>query len=298
MRRYAGPSGSDEALGVAVDPSGTSYVTGESNGTSGKPRAVTIKYSSAGSLRWRRGFTGIVAGTQANAIAVSRVPGKAGVIIAGSMWNGMSEGGDILFVKYGATSGATKWWRTIGNGEAFDESAQEVAIDPHGGAVAVGATHDENHGFTHGFIAGIPAAGADGWGHEYWSGAGGTDFAVKYLFRFVGPGDWDKVLDGTAHGDDICRAVVVSPAGAYAAGETANAGRARTHCWSSSSRGPPARSSTAASTAPAARRSASPSVRYPGAGTAARPPAAQHRSRCGAGAGACARASSAARRSR
>src|SRR5665647_1320784 len=111
VRRYAGPSGSDEALGVAVDPSGTSYVTGESNGTSGKPRAVTIKYSSAGSLRWRRGFTGIVAGTQANAIAVSRVPGKAGVIIAGSMWNGMSEGGDILFVKYGATSGATKWWR-------------------------------------------------------------------------------------------------------------------------------------------------------------------------------------------
>ena len=78
VRRYARPSGSDEARGIAVDPSGTSYVTGESNGTSGKPRVVTIKYSSAGRLRWRRGFTGIVAGAHANAIAVSRVRARPG----------------------------------------------------------------------------------------------------------------------------------------------------------------------------------------------------------------------------
>src|SRR5450756_1367560 len=103
VRRYAGPSsGSDEARGIAVDPSGACYVTGVSNGTSGKPRAVTIKYSSAGSQRWGRVFTGVVAGACANAIAVSRVPGATGVIIAGSMWNGMSEGGDVLFVKYAA----------------------------------------------------------------------------------------------------------------------------------------------------------------------------------------------------
>ena len=253
VRRYAGPSsGSDEARGIAVDPSGACYVTGVSNGTSGKPRAVTIKYSSAGSLRWGRVFTDIVAGARANAIAVSRVPGATGVIIAGSMWNGMSEGGDVLFVKYAAGSGATKWWRTVGNGEAFDDSAQELALDAHGGAVAVGTTYDENNFVTHGFVAGISAAGSGGWSEEYWSGvadndaqfqavaldaggsvyaggwaqtaAGGTDFAVEYLYRLIGPGDWDHVLDGTAHGDDICRALVVGPAGAYAAGETANAG--------------------------------------------------------------------------
>lgn len=252
VRRYSGSAGADEARGIAVDSSGNAYVTGVCNLTAGKPRAVTIKYSAAGNRRWLRIYKGSSGGAYLNAIAVRRVSGTTRVFVAGSMWNGNAEGSDALFIKYAAGNGATAWRRTMGNGEMFDESAQELAIDPHGGPVAVGTTRDENNGYTHGFVAGFSATGSAPWSDEYWSGGvdndamfqalaldaggsvyaggwaqtagGGTDFAVRYLFRLVGPGNWGTVIDGAAHGDDICRALVVGPDGAYAAGETANVG--------------------------------------------------------------------------
>jgi hypothetical protein len=250
--RFAGPSGFDEARGVAVDPAGNAYVTGVSNGSSGKARAVTFKYSPAGHLRWGRIFIGNVAGARAAAIALSRVSGATGVIVAGSMWNGMSEGGEALFIKYDPTTGATRWYRLIGNGAAFDESVQSVAVAPNGGLVAVGSTYDENFNVTHGFICGCAATGGDPFGSEYWSGGAandaqfqalaldaggsvyaggwaqtaalGTDFAVRYLYRLIGPGSWDTPIHGTLAGDAVCRAVVVGPGGVYAAGQTANIG--------------------------------------------------------------------------
>jgi hypothetical protein len=83
VRRYAGPGGFDEARGVAVDPAGNVYVTGQSRAKpknprySGPPRAVTISYGPAGRQRWivvdRDGVT-----TTGNGLLYGGAPGAEG----------------------------------------------------------------------------------------------------------------------------------------------------------------------------------------------------------------------------
>jgi hypothetical protein len=246
VRRYVGPSGRDEAAGIVVDSAGNSYVTGTSK-AGAHERAVTIKYDATGRWRWRSTSVNDVAGVFARAIDFS----GTSVIVGGATWNGNAEGSDALFLKYRKSNGTRVWKHTMGNGEAFDESIADLDATAEA-LVGAGATHDENFGATHGYMAGLSAAGADGWTSEFWvdldsndagfqavslNAAGdscsggwaqtvvaGNDFAVRYVSHLGPASSWDKVMGGTAIGDDVCRDVLLRPAGVYAAGELHNAG--------------------------------------------------------------------------
>ena len=246
VQRYAGPSGRDETAGIAVLPSGDCFVSGSSaNGS--HPRVVTIRYSAAGALRWSAAYSTDVGGVSVDAI--SRM-GSSAVVVGGSMWNGNAEGGDLVFLKYRASNGARIWRHMVGNGEMFDESIDAMDTDADGALYAAGATHDENFGATHGFTAGMTAAGGGLWTDELWvdlasndagfqttdadaagdSAAGGwaqtvvagDDFAVRYRSRLGAASSWDFTTGGLAIGDDVCRAVLVEGSVVYAAGEVNN----------------------------------------------------------------------------
>jgi hypothetical protein len=248
VRRYSGPSGRDETAGIAVLPSGDCFVSGSSaNGS--HARAVTIKYSAAGALRWSAAYSTDVGGVSVGAVSLM---GSSAVIVGGSMWNGNAEGGDLVFLKYRASNGSRIWRRTVGNGEMFDESISAMDTDADGALYAAGSTHDENSGATHGFTAGMTAAGGALWTDEFWvdlasndagfqtadadaagdSAAGGwaqtvlagDDFAVRYRSRLGPASSWDFTTGGLAIGDDVCRTVLVDGSVVYAAGELDNGG--------------------------------------------------------------------------
>jgi hypothetical protein len=246
VRRYAGPSGRDATAGIAVLPSGDCFVAGSSaNGS--HARAVTIRYSAAGALRWRATYSTAVGGVNVGAVSLM---GSGAVVVGGSMWNGNSEGSDLVFLKYRVANGSLAWRHTVGNGEMYDESIGAMDTDAHGALFAAGSTHDENFGATHGFTAGMTAAGGGIWTDELWvdlasndagfqatdadaagdSAAGGwaqtvlagSDFAVRYRSHLGPAASWDFATGGLAIGDDVCRAVLVNGIVTYAAGELYN----------------------------------------------------------------------------
>ena len=209
---------------------------------------MTIKYAATGQQRWRASAANDVAGVYAGAIAFC---GPSAVVVGAATWNGNAEGSDALFLKYRARNGVRMWKRTMGNGEAFDESIADLGTDTAGDLVAAGTTHDENFDRTHGYMAGLSAAGADGWTNEFWvdprpmtphssrypwpqavapaPAAGPRPCSPAWTSRSAmspasGPAfSWDRTLGGTAIGDDVCRDVLLAP-GVYAAGQLYNAG--------------------------------------------------------------------------
>ena len=243
VQRYSGPSGRDETAGIAVLPSGDCFVSGSSaNGS--HTRAVTIRYSAAGAFRWRATYSTDVGGVNVGAV---NLMGSSAVIVGGSMWNGNAEGNDLVFLKYRASNGSRMWRHAVGNGEMYDESIAAMDTDASGALYAAGSTHDENFGATHGFTAGMTAAGGELWTDELWvdlasndaglqatdadaagdSAAGGwaqtvlagNDFAVRYRSHLGSAASWDFTTGGLVIGDDVCRAVLVDGAVTYAAGE-------------------------------------------------------------------------------
>jgi len=165
--RQFGTTASDEALGVAVDGSGSAFVAGSTFGSlDGNPSAgnadlFVIKYDASGIKQWTRQF-GTAANDEAFGVAVddSGSPYVAGSTF-GSLNGNLSAGSaDLFVIKYDAT-GLKQWTRQLGT-VASDE-AFSVAVSPllKGGNV---------------FAAGRTGGGLDGN-----VSAGGFDlFLVKY----------------------------------------------------------------------------------------------------------------------
>lgn len=248
VRRYAGSNRRDQTAGIVVKRSGDCFVTGSSK-RGAHERAVTIKYSADGAFRWRSTYANDVSDVRVGAIRFGD-PGT--VIVGAATWNGNAEGSDALFLKYRISNGTRVWRQFLGNGEMFDESIAAMDTDSDGAFYAAGATHDENTGVTHGFMAGATASVAFPWTSEFWvdlaandaqfqalsaDGVGncaaggwaqtvlaGNDFAVRYRSHLGAPWSWDFTAGGTAIGDDVCREVLVDGLVTYAVGELHDAG--------------------------------------------------------------------------
>jgi Beta-propeller repeat len=263
-RRYAGPDVFDEARGVAVDPAGNVYVTGNSRrkpavpGKSGPPRAVTIKYSASGTRLWLATVGQRQAGS-GTAVMVS--PDAQGVIVSG--WRylpGTQEYENLFFAKYDASSGKVIWVRTISNGADSTEEPAAAGIDGTGAPIAAGMSNPR--GGIEGYIAGVSASAGDAWnsalasefGNPSWAefddvavSAGGavlaggwtqaaeppkklfdsipSAFVVRYSPAWPITAPLDYVGPGSATSADKCTAVAIGTSGMYAVGqETGTAG--------------------------------------------------------------------------
>jgi hypothetical protein len=245
-KRYVGPTRRDTTAGIAVTRAGVSYVTGASErGSDGA--VVTIKYSAAGTQRWRKTFSTDIGAIRVGGIALS---GSRAVIVGGAMWNGNLEGSDQVFLKYRTADGSRAWRHFFGNGDAFNEGVADVDTDAAGAVYAAGTSGDENFSIDHGFLSSLSAAGGSGWSDVLWealeqdsqyqtvsagvarecAGGGwgdsvlaGKEFVVRYVYRGGPAVAWTFVAAGDSIGDDICRSVLVDDHVVYAAGELHNA---------------------------------------------------------------------------
>jgi hypothetical protein len=170
--RQFGTTGGDNALGVAVDPSGNILVAGATQGTlggetnAGQVDAFLRKYDSDGIAQWTR-LIGTSASDGANNVAVDFV-GNAYLVgnTLGNLGGQTNSGGnDGFLTKYDA-DGGIKWTRLLGS--AADDTATDVAVDGLGNVYASGYTTGSyggppTVGSADAFLAKFDAAGNSQW---------------------------------------------------------------------------------------------------------------------------------------
>ncbi len=135
----AGAAGSiDRIQAIAADATGSVFVTGESNGPSGRVGIVTIKYSPGGQLLWLDRFEGPTPGGP-DAGKLLAVSGDGGLWMAGNQGaEGPSfPGPDLLLVRYDA-AGNRLWSETYDGPAADNDHAVALAVDNGGQAWLLG----------------------------------------------------------------------------------------------------------------------------------------------------------------
>ena len=130
----------DQAIAVATDAAGNSYVTGTSTNLNTRFSFITtIKYSPAGDSLWvvkhDEAFS-----TSARAIAVDAA---GGVYVTGTSRRGLVGPADyvttdIVTIRYDATTGARSWIRYYEGGQVYDDSPSAIAVDNAGGLYVTG----------------------------------------------------------------------------------------------------------------------------------------------------------------
>jgi hypothetical protein len=186
--RYNGPAGDyDRANGIAVDKSGTVFVTGTSDGGSsgsGSPffDYATLKYNSAGVQQWVRRYNGPGSSDdEANAVKVD----AAGNIFITGYSVGTGTADDIATIKYSA-AGDTLWTsRYNGPGNNTDQ-ARALALDSLGNSFVTGAS--------------------------YGGSLTGDDF-VTIKYDSLGDTAWVRRYNGPATGADAGTAIVLDNLG-------------------------------------------------------------------------------------
>ncbi|MEW5702459.1 MAG: hypothetical protein AB1792_09540 [Candidatus Zixiibacteriota bacterium] len=139
-RRYDGEGHQgDQATALAVDQSGTAYVTGTSwTGATSSYDYLTVAYDSDGNLLWSRSYDGPGHGPdQPTAMALDSA---GGVYVTGFSWAGGARSYDYATVKY-SSAGDLLWEGRYngpgGGGEVWDE-AHDISMDVEGNAYVTG----------------------------------------------------------------------------------------------------------------------------------------------------------------
>jgi hypothetical protein len=134
---YDGPThGSDVGYALAVGESGSVYVTGVSDASSGTDY-VTVKYDSAGVEQWARRYDGPEQSSDEPA-AIAVVPGGS-VVVTGMSW-GAGNNYDYATVKYDAATGDTLWTRRYAGSPDGSDAAVGVASDDSGNIYVTGSS--------------------------------------------------------------------------------------------------------------------------------------------------------------
>jgi len=122
---YSQPGSSNEPVTIAVDKSGSVYVTGKGTGRGGSYDYATIKYDGSGNEVWVARYDGTAGGDdRALAMAVDQ---SANVYVTGGSY-GQGTYSDYATVKYDSTG--NKLWiaRYDGPVSEYDE-ALAIAVD-------------------------------------------------------------------------------------------------------------------------------------------------------------------------
>jgi uncharacterized delta-60 repeat protein len=190
VRRYNGPGNEDdEAYAVAVDDSGSVYVTGGSCGSGTEPDYVTIKYSPNGDTAWVRRYDG--PGTSEDIGCAIAIDDSGNIYVTG--WSrGSGYHRDYASIKY-YPNGDTAWVRRYNGPGNSDDLAYVIAVDGSGNVYVTGESY--------------------GSGYQ-------KDYAtIKYYPN--GDTAWVRRYDGPGTSDDAAYCMAVDASGnIYVAGES------------------------------------------------------------------------------
>jgi uncharacterized delta-60 repeat protein len=185
--RYNGTgNATDQPVGICIDGSGNSYVTGKSsNGADDDFR--TIKYNSSGVQQWNMVYDGSNGNDRAAAITIDA---SANIYVTGRTSNGTDD--DFATIKYSSTG--AQLWISLYDGIIGNDRALAIAV----AAGNVYVTGQSSVGLT-------------------------DDFAtVKY--NATGIQQWVKTYNGSANGNDVPSSINVDGAGNIIVAGTSNNG--------------------------------------------------------------------------
>src|SRR6185295_12430274 len=140
--RQIGTSGGEQSFSVAVDASGSAFISGFTTGSLGGPNAggqdaFLVKYDAAGSLLWSRQI-GTSSGEESKSVAVD---GAGNAYISGytsGSLDGPNAGPPDAFLAKYDTAGNLLWTRQIGT--SANDQSNAVAVDASGNAYISGYT--------------------------------------------------------------------------------------------------------------------------------------------------------------
>lgn len=236
--RYNGFDGADIPTAVAVDGSGSVFVTGYSyTGSSVFDRAdyATIKYSAAGVPLWTNRYGGpFFEDDIASALAVDN---SGDVIVTGRSETDGFSNVDFATVKYSG-AGVPLWTnRYNGGGDtSLDYMVTEVAVDGSGNSLVAGESFDgvsTDYATIKYSPSGVPlwtnryhgpggystpgAIAADGSGNVFVTGASADElFAIDYAtvaYSGAGVPLWTNLYNGPGNDLDRARAIAVDESG-------------------------------------------------------------------------------------
>jgi hypothetical protein len=173
IRRYTGAgNGNDEAEAIAVDGSGSVYVTGGGLAGVSSRDYITIKYHPNGDTAWVRVYDAPGNATdEANAMAVD---GSGNVYITGR-----SEAGgtlnDYATIKY-LSNGDTAWVRRYNGPGNGDDKAKALVVDGSGNSYVIGQSEGSGSSDDYATIKYYPN-GDTAWVRRYNGPANGSDGA-------------------------------------------------------------------------------------------------------------------------
>jgi hypothetical protein len=131
VTRYSGLNGTNDPLGIGIDPSENIYVTGTSTNNNGKNEFATIKYDSSGVQQWvNRYTTNPLMNCDVRSIAVDDT---GNVFVGGRCLNN-----DLIMIKY--NSSGVQQWASVSTKHL--PTITKITIDDSDNIYATGANYD------------------------------------------------------------------------------------------------------------------------------------------------------------
>lgn len=239
VARYNGPAnGDDRATAIAVDDSGNTCVTGESQGKGTGLDIATVKYGPDGNLLWAKRYDGSAHGDDgAKAVAVD---GAGNVLVFGKS-RGSGSGYDWVLIKYNA-KGRRSWAKRLSAPRNEYDTVGGMVLDGPGNTY-VAATIAGEHGPQMKIVKYSPkgtvlwsrtypiggghgsaiAVAVDGAGQLHVAGSEFLNTNAYCVLKYDTGGRliWVKYYDGPGSGNDYPRAIVVDGAGGvYVTGDS------------------------------------------------------------------------------
>ena len=194
IQMYDGTGQSDDTpSAIAIDASGSVYVTGTSVGPDSTYDVVTIKYDSSGNALWVRSYAS-AENEDDNAIAMT-IDNTGNIFIAGNTVDG-NDLSIYLTIKYNA-AGTQLWKVNYGKGGTQTCEISAITADPSGNIAVTGKLYSDQSDFDYYTIEYSPG-GIQIWSARYDDSDNGTDEPTA----IVSDGEGDVYVTGLSEGPD------------------------------------------------------------------------------------------------